>query len=35
VAAVVHLCLHNASQLAGFAKADHLAFFPRGVGGLG
>lgn len=32
---VVDVRLHNTSQLAGFAKADDLAFFLRRIGGIG
>ena len=32
---VVDVRLHNTSQLAGFAKADDLAYFLRRIGGIG
>jgi uncharacterized protein (DUF488 family) len=34
VKSVVDVRLHNTSQLAGFAKADDLAYFLRKIGGL-
>lgn len=35
VKTVVDVRLHNTSQLAGFAKADDLAFFLERIGGIG
>lgn len=35
VRTVVDVRLHNTSQLAGFAKADDLAYFLRKIGGIG
>lgn len=32
---VVDVRLHNTSQLAGFAKADDLAYFLKAIGGIG
>lgn len=34
VAKVVDVRLHNTSQLAGFAKADDLAYFLKAIGGI-
>lgn len=35
VKSVIDVRLHNTSQLAGFAKADDLAYFLRKIGGIG
>ena len=35
VKTVIDVRLHNTSQLAGFAKADNLAYFLKQIGGIG